>query len=465
MTTSSTTPVSTAPAPWDVEMTPKLIRKVSLVCFVAWVVSVYDFTLFGTLLPVIAEDFGWSTAQSTSINTLAHVGVFIVSLVVGSIIDRLGRRNALVILMLGGALASGFTGMATGAVTMIIIRSITGLSLSEEVVNAVYLSEIYRKVKNKGLFYSVVQAGYPIGALVAAGMSALLLPVIGWRWSFAVAGVLALCVALWATRLPESPVFAAMKEARRRKEGGDDDGAQRLLDQHGLEAESHARTGVKDVFTRDLWRHTTLLAAAWLFSWIGIQVFSVLGTTVLVEAKGVSFENALVILVGANAVGFVGYLFHGWLGDLIGRQKTVVLGWLAGAASSLIMLLVPGSTWFVMALYGLTLFFLTGPFAALLYYMGESFPAHVRGMGTNVAHVMAPLGGIVGSGLLSLLLYLGLEMTWAALCSGTVGLLLAALCMMGTRRIDQTATDESAAALTVVDTPPTSEHSTKEHTL
>lgn len=406
-------------------------------CFVAWIVSVYDFTLFGTLLPVIAEDFGWSTAQATTVNTVAQVGVFIVSLVVGSLIDRLGRKNALIILMLAGALASGMTGMAMGAVSMIIVRSLTGLSLSEEVVNAVYLSEIYRKVKNKGLFYSVVQAGYPIGALVAAGMSALLLPVIGWRWSFVVAAVLALCVALVATRLPESPVFAAMKESRRRAEAGDEAGAARLLDEHELEPDSGERTGIKDVFTKTLWRHTTLLAAAWLFSWIGIQVFSVLGTTVLVESKGVSFENALVILVGANAVGFVGYLFHGWLGDRIGRRSTVIFGWLAGGIASLVMLLVPGGTFFIIAMYGLTLFFLTGPFAALLYYMGESFPAHVRGMGTNVAHVMAPMGSIIGSGLLSFLLVAGVSMTWAAVFTGTAGLFLAALCMLGTRKVEQ----------------------------
>ena len=425
------------PAPWDLELTPKIIRQISAVCFVAWIVSVYDFTLFGTLLPVIAEDFGWSTAQATTVNTVAQVGVFIVSLVVGSLIDRLGRKNALIILMLAGAVASGMTGMAMGAVSMIIVRSLTGLSLSEEVVNAVYLSEVYRKVKNKGLFYSVVQAGYPIGALVAAGMSALLLPVIGWRWSFVVAAVLALCVALVATRLPESPVFAAMKESRRRAEAGDEAGAARLLDEHELEPDSGEKTGIKDVFTKTLRRHTTLLAAAWLFSWIGIQVFSVLGTTVLVESKGVSFENALVILVGANAVGFVGYLFHGWLGDRIGRRSTVIFGWLAGGIASLVMLLVPGGSFFIIAMHGLTLFFLTGPFAALLYYMGESFPAHVRGMGTNVAHVMAPMGSIIGSGLLSFLLVSGVSMTWAAVFTGTAGLFLAALCMLGTRRVEQ----------------------------
>jgi len=439
----SSTNVRGPVAPWDVAVTPKMIRNVSIVCFVAWVASVYDFTLFGTLLPLIAEDFGWSTAQSTTINTIAQAGVFLVSLAVGPIIDKLGRRNALVILMIGGGIASGVTGLAGGAVAFVIIRSVTGLSLSEEVVNAVYLSEIYKDVKNKGFFFSVVQAGYPIGALVAATMSALLLPVIGWRWSFVVAGTAAVAVALWATRLPESPTFAAIKEAKRRQADGDLDGAKALVDQHGLELGEKSKGGLKEVFSKGLRRHTIFLSLAWFFNWIGIQVFSVLGTTVLVGAKGVSFENALVILIGANAVGFVGYLFHGWLGDRIGRRSTVIFGWFAGAASSLCMLLIPGSTWFVIAMYGLTLFFLTGPYSALLYYMGESFPAHIRGTGANVAHVMAPVGAIAGSGVLSLVLYSGFSMTAAAICSGTLGLLFSALCMLGTKKVESEGKDSS----------------------
>lgn len=435
MSASSATPRGPI-APWDVPVTPSMVRKVSAVCFVAWVVSVYDFTLFGTLLPLIAEDFGWSTAESTTLNTIAQAGVFLVSLIVGPLIDKLGRRNALVILMIGGGLASGMTGLAGGAVAFVIIRSITGLSLSEEVVNAVYLSEIYKDVKNKGFFYSVVQAGYPIGALVAASMSAVLLPVIGWRWSFAVAGAAAITVALWATRLPESPTFAAIKEAKRRQSAGDSEGAQVLIKQHGLELNEKSSGGLKEVFSPNLRKHTIFLSLAWFFNWIGIQVFSVLGTTVLVGAKNVSFENALVILIGANAVGFIGYLFHGWLGDRIGRRATVFLGWFAGALSSMAMLLIPGSTWFIIAMYGLTLFFLTGPYSALLYYMGESFPAHIRGTGANVAHVMAPVGAIAGSGLLSIVLYAGFSMTTAAILSGTIGMLLSALCMLGTRRIE-----------------------------
>jgi MFS family permease len=421
--------------PWNVKITRKTITQVSVVCFIAWVASVYDYTLFGTLLPVIAEEFGWSTAESTAINTFATIGVFIISLLVGTILDRMGRKRALIVLMLGGAVASGLTGLAAGAVSLVIIRSFTGFSMSEEVVNAVYLNEIYKEAKSRGLMYSLVQGGWPVGALISAGLSALLLPIIGWRWTFVVAAVLSLAVVAMAFRLPESPTFAAMQEVKRRRAAGDVEGAHRLADEHDLEEAAHHATGVKDVFTPQLRWHTILLALSWFFNWISIMIFSVLGTTILVSAKGVSFGNALVILVLANAVGFVGYVFHGWLGDKITRKRTVVLGWLAGGIVSLIMLLAPAIPAIIIPLYALTLFFLTGPYAALLFYMGESFPAHVRGMGTNVAHVMAPVGGIAGSGLLSILLAAGVDTGWAAIITGTGGLFISALCMAGTRTI------------------------------
>ncbi|WP_345600535.1 MFS transporter, partial [Thermocatellispora tengchongensis] len=168
-------------------------------------------------------------------------------------------------------------------------------------------------------------------------------------------------VVLMATRLPESPTFAAMQEVKRRRAAGDIEGAHALAAEHDLEEGSHHQARLKDVFTPQLRRHTICLSLAWFANWIGIQVFAVLGTTVLVEAKGVSFDNALLILVLANAVGFVGYIFHAWHGDRIGRKQTVVLGWIAGGIVSLVMLLGASSPAIIIPLYALTLFFLTGP--------------------------------------------------------------------------------------------------------
>jgi MFS family permease len=434
-TTAGTT-AGTAPA-WKREVTPQMLMKVSVVCFLAWVFSVYDYTLFGTLLPKIAEDFGWSTAQATTIATWVTAGTFLVALSVGPLLDRVGRQKALVVTIIGAALSSGLTGLAAGAVSLVVIRAFSGFGYSEELVNTVYLNEMYGKSRRRGFMYSFVQSGWPVGALVSAGLTAILLPHVGWRWCFVIAMVPSILVALAATRLPESPAFAALQEVRRLRAAGERSEADALAGEMGLSVAGETKATLKDVFAPGLRRHTVCLSLAWLFNWMAIQVFSVLGTTVLTKGKGVSFDNALIVLVLANAVGFAGYLFHGWVGDRFGRRSTIIVGWIVGAVLTGVMLLGPSSSAFVIPLYALSLFFLTGPYAALLFYMGESFPAQVRGLGPNVAHTMGPVGAIVGSALLTALLAAGLSMTTAALVSGSVFMLASGLVMLGTRKVDQ----------------------------
>ena len=432
--TSIPEPKTADDAPWTRPVPARTLGKVSVVCFFAWVFSVYDFTLFGTLLPKIAEDFGWSTAKSAEVTTWVQVGTFVIALAVGPMVDRLGRRSALVITVIGAALASAFTGLAGGALTVILIRSFAGFGYSEEVVNSVYLNEMYGKTRSRGFMYAFVQSGWPVGALLSAGMTALLLPIVGWRGSFVVAAVPALVIAIIATRLPESPVFLAMREARRLKREGDAEAAASVARAAGVELE---HPSFKEVFTPQLRVHTIALSLAWLFNWMAIQVFAVLGTTVLTQGKGVSFDNSLIVLVLANATAFVGYLCHGWIGDRFGRQRTITVGWIAGGLLSVVMLYGPDSSAFVITTYAALLFFLTGPYAALLFYMGESFPAHVRGIGPNVAHVMGPVGAIVGSAMLTAFLKADVSMTTAAFAAGSVPMLLSGVAMFWTRRVEQ----------------------------
>lgn len=401
----------TGPARQQPEASSRTITYVCLICGLAWVMSVYDFTLFGTLLPVIAEDFGWSAAQATTVNTVCQVGIFFVSLIPGLMIDRLGRKKSLVILMVGGAVVAGMTGLAMGAVSLLLIRSLSGLSLAEEVVNAVYLSEMLEKVKRRGLIYSLVQSGWPIGALLGAGVCAVTLPLVGWRWSFVIAGVATLAIIPFALRLPESRRTPVRPTAKA-------DAAARPLTEE-----------FRVLFAPELRRHTLAMCGAWLFNWFGNQVLTVLGTTVLIEAKGIPLERSLVILVVSNVVAFFGYLCHGWLGDRLGRRNTIVRSWGIASVLSVVLLLGPNEEGFVFVAYSLFLFFQLGPYAALLFYMGESFPEEARGSGANLAHALAPVGSIFGSGILAAMLALGVTMSWSAVIAGSVFIALSAACL------------------------------------
>lgn len=432
--------------PGGAPLSTRMVRRVSLVCFLAWVFSVFDHTLFGTLLPQIAADFGWNSAESTAVATWVTAGTFVVSLAVGPMLDRLGRKPSLMITTAGAALTSGFSAITGGKFSMILVRSFSGLGYSEEVVNSVYLNEVYGRSGKRGFMYSFVQSGWPVGAMLGAALTAAFLPLIGWRGVFLFATFPAIVIVLLARRLPESPVFVNMRHVRKLRREGRASEADEVAAAAGIDDE---RAGtVRDVFAPGLRMHTISLSLAWLLNWMAIQVFSVLGTTVLTEGKGVSFDSALLVLILANAAGFTGYLFHGYLGDRVGRRNTIIIGWLIGGVVMTAMLFGPDTSGFVIPLYALGLFFLTGPYAALLFYMGESFPAHVRGIGPNTAHIMGPIGAIVGSAVLTVLIGAGLSMTIAAFCAGSLGLIGSGIAMLGTRKVDQNTAGELASLTT-----------------
>lgn len=427
----------------ETELSNKTVAYSSIVAFLAWVFSVYDYTLFGTLLPAMADGLGWSTATSTAVATWVGVGVFVTALSVGPLLDYVGRKASLVITTAGAALSSGFTALSFSALYVVIVRAFSGLGYSEQVVNAAYLNEIYGKqrregfiYRRRGLIYSLVQGGWPVGVLVGAGLSALLLQHIGWRGTFLVATLPAIIIVIMAFWLKESPTFKAMKYVKRLEKEGRHDEAVEFGREHDIDVQHSEQVTYRQIFNPDIRKHTIFLSLAFLTNWIGIVVFAVLGTTVLTEGKGVSFGNALLFLVVSNAAAYIGYLTHGFLGDLIGRRWTIAGGWIISGTAYTIMLFGPDSGAFVLAMYTIGLFFIIGPYAALLFYMGESYPARMRGTGAAFVNAMGPLGAIIGSGLLTLFLNAGFEMTVAAFFAGAIAVVLSGLLMFGTRKVE-----------------------------
>jgi MFS family permease len=411
----------------------------SIIAFLAWVVCVYDYIMFGTLLPRMADDFGWATATSTAVATLVAVGTFFVAILVGPLIDYAGRKRSLIITTAGTGLSSLLTGLtpaAFGAVWLTVIRAISGLGYSEQAVNTSYLNELYGNRKSRGFVYAFIQGGWPIGVLLASAFTALLLGTVGWRGVFMLATIPALIVAALGFRLEESPRFLAMQRVRQlekenRHEEAVEFGRHFDIDVHHVE-----ETTLQQIFEPDIRKHTIFLALAFLTNWIGIQVFAVLGTTVLTEGKGVSFGSALTVLIVSNAAAYIGYLCHGFVGDRIGRRLTIAGGWVISGLAYTFMLFGPDSQGFVLTMYTVGLFFIIGPYAALLFFMGESFPTRVRGTGASFVNAMGPIGAIVGGALLTAFLTAtGENMVLAAFLSGGIATILSGILMLGTRDV------------------------------
>ena len=432
-------------APWlPREVTPGEVRYASWIAFFAWVCAVYDFILFGTLLPEIGKRFGWSAANQAALATWVAVGTAIIAFAVGPVVDRLGRRAGMITTVLGAAICSFLTAFAGGfgRAALTVIRSLSGMGYAEQTVNATYLNEMYAAAndpsltRRKGFIYSLVQGGWPIGALAAAALTAILMPIIGWQGCFIFAAVPAVVIAILARNLRESPQFESHQRIVQLRRAGNEAQARDLAGKLNIDYEEHQAAGIGAVFRGEALRATLALGGAFLLNWFAIQVFSVLGTSVITNVHKVTFQNSLVILILSNVLAYCGYLAHGYFGDKIGRRNVIAIGWMLGGLSFALMLFAPSNFLVVVALYSLGLFFLIGPYSALLFFIGESYPTAIRATGGTFISATGPVGAILaGLGATAILSHSG-DWRTAAFIFGAIPCFISGLFVLAARHVD-----------------------------
>jgi MFS family permease len=412
-------------------------RRATVLAFLAWTFAVYDYILFGTLLPEMSKTFGWDTATASLVSTLVSVGTAVVALAIGPVVDWIGRRRGMILTVAGTAVSSAASAATPGIGFLVGIRALSGLGLSEQAVNATYLNEIYavtedEKIKKRrGLVYSLVQGGWPLGVLIAVAFVAVFLPLVGWRGCFLLAFFPAVIIALLCRKLKESPQFELELKLRAMRKEGKGAEADALAASYGLVKQESG--GLVAIFQGKALRNTLVLGLAWIVNWFGIQVFSVLGTTVLTEGKGVSFTGSLLMLIVINAVGYLGYIFHGWAGDRFGRRNVIAVGWLVSGVLFSLTLTVAHGTFAVVVLYSFGMFFLIGPYAALLFYMGECYETQCRATGTAFLNALSQPGAIVAGVIVTSMLAAGHSWGSAALIVGALGTFLSGVLMFAAR--------------------------------
>lgn len=435
------------------DVRPKDVRLATWICFFAWTFAVYDFVLFGNLLPRLAEDLGWTGAQSTEVNTWITAGTAIVAFTIGPIVDRIGRRKGILISVAGAAVASLLTAMVgwvaglaagLGLVFLVLVRSLAGLGYAEQAINAAYLNEMFAhnsdpaKAKRRGLVYSLVQSGWPVGSVLAAGSVYLLFPIGGWQLCFIVAAIPAIFIIFAGRWLKESPQFSHRHQIDKMLKAGRVEEAQLLGEKYGIDV-SEKSSPLVSVFRGESLRSTVTIGGAFLLNWLGVLAFSILGTSLLTapDGKGIAFDNALLVLIVSNASAFAGYLFHGWLGDRIGRRNAIGIGWILCSVSFFSMLQAPNGNYpLIVALYSAGLFFLIGPFSALMFFTGESFPVHTRATGSSLINASGQVGAIIGGLLITATLAAGSGWINAALWWGVIPILGSGLLIFTARNVD-----------------------------
>jgi MFS family permease len=210
-------------------VTPQEASRVAFAAFVGTALEWYDYFLFGTAASIVFNRLYFSTLNPTAatLAAFATFGVGFVARPVGAVLfgwmgDRIGRRPALLITIVGIGVATGLIGVlpdyasigVAAPVLLVVLRLAQGIAVGGEWGGAVTLAVEHAPPEKRGRYAAMPQLGSPIGTLLSSGGFALvlLLPAKsfdswGWRLPFLAAFPLLVIAFYIRRRVEESPIF------------------------------------------------------------------------------------------------------------------------------------------------------------------------------------------------------------------------------------------------------------------
>lgn len=340
----------------------------------AWMFDALDVGLLSYIMPLIHKEWLLSESQTGLVSSVSSIGMIFGGFLFGRLADKTSRSHALVLSILVFSLGNFFLALSPGFYSFLVIRFIVGLGLGGELpVAATYVADLY-SAKNRSKMLILADSFWAVGWLVAAALSFLLSPVLGWR------GLLILTA------------FSAFFALVVRKHVED------ISEQKTSLATLNGLDALKQSFT---W-HTPLLWIAWfmvMFSYYGMFMWlpSILAARGNDVVEGFGYSTIIVVAQ------LPGYFVAAWLSSKI-KVRYVFAIYMAGTAV--------GALWFghvsgalLTILAGCVLsFFNLGAYGAIIALTPQLYHNNVRGTMTGLAQGIGRIGAVVGPLLVGILI-------------------------------------------------------------
>jgi MHS family shikimate/dehydroshikimate transporter-like MFS transporter len=206
-------------------------RRVAIGSGVGAVIETYDFIGFGTAAALYFGTAFFPGADSVTgtLAAFATLGVGFAARPLGGILgghlgDKLGRKPVLVASLILMGLATFAIGLLptyeqvglVAPILLVLVRVIQGLAFGAEWGGAILMSYEHAPWKKKGKYTGIVQAGFPVGLLLANIVFLFSVNLGGewaWRVPFLASIVLVAVGLIIRSKVPESPVFEEVKSS------------------------------------------------------------------------------------------------------------------------------------------------------------------------------------------------------------------------------------------------------------
>ncbi len=325
---------------------------------IGWMLDAMDFLLFTYAIIQIREEFSLSRPMMGALTSVALVASAFGGIVFGRLADRIGRVRAMSLSILVYSLSTAGLATATALWQLVAWRVAVGIGMGGEwSAGSVLVAETW-PAQHRAKAMGIMQSGWAIGALLAAGISAFVLEPFGWRVLFLI-GALPAVAAFYIRRNVEEPQIWRDSKAQAQPS--------RWL----------------DIFAPVLLRRTviaTAVASSVLVAYWGVITWlpAFLASPLSEGGAGMSITRSAAWLVVVQIGAFAGYISFGWIADRIGRRPAFTLFMVGAAAVIPVFAFGARSPMMLLAVGPLVGYFAHGYFSLFGTLLAELFPTSIR---------------------------------------------------------------------------------------
>jgi MFS family permease len=158
------------------------------------------------MFPVIMQDLGLNEQDAGTIIGVLGLAWGIFALLMGGLSDRIGRRKVLLPAIFGFSILSGISGLATGLVSLIVIRAIMGVAEGSFCPTSFAATNDASHPSRRGFNQGWQQSGFALfGLAIAPILATQLLQFMSWRWVFVLVAVPGIIVGLLMAAVIREP--------------------------------------------------------------------------------------------------------------------------------------------------------------------------------------------------------------------------------------------------------------------
>ncbi len=329
-----------------------------------YMLDAMDVLLFVLAVNAIRDRFGLSAADAGLVSSFTLAFSAAGGIVFGVLSDRIGRARSMIWSIAIYSVASAGTAASWNLATLLFWRALIGIGLGAEwSAGAILVAETW-PAEHRAKAVGIMQSGWALGYLLAAGMTAWILPRWGWRVLFLSGLFPALLALLLRRKLKEPEIW--------------------------LRGKSGERPQMGSIFRGRLLRRTvcgSLLATSVLFAYRGLFTWipGFLSASAARGGAGRGIVETSGLILAMQLGAFAGYIAFGWLADRIGRRPAFLI-YVIGAA---ILTPIYGASRDerTLLMLGPAIGFLgTGFFSLFGAMLAELYPTALRGAGQGFVY-------------------------------------------------------------------------------